>query len=913
MTLPRPARILIAIVFACGVATLVGAAREATTARGVGPLVQVLFLAILVAGSWLWPLILYRGPNSSEAHHFDEGLLVIMVLLLPPAGTVLAFALATVAAQVGRRRPLVKSAFNFGQITVAVGLAVATVQLIAPPTARLSAASVGAAALGGLVFFMVNQAFLVAIVVAAGGVRARDAALDGFEIRLMLLGTCVALGLMDALAISGYQWSLIAAPVPFAILRQVLRGHYRARHDRSRLNGLLNAAIEAHASMGAMEVEQALTGSARELLRSPIAMLSEAPPLAGELGAQFAVADGSRWLVVAGRPKAEPFDSADRSLLEALVAIGAGALSNAALYQEGRFQREQLSAITSSLGEGVCALDREGGVTFVNPAATAMLGWPQESASMAPNSMLLPAMRAMHGLETLRFDDVTFQRADGSLLPVAFTVSPILDDGEAVGAVIAFRDITERKAFEDELARHAFHDALTGLANRRLFIDHLDHALRRSERSNEEHAVLFADIDRFKIINDSLGHHAGDQLLVAIAERIRAALRPGDTLARFGGDEFTVLLEGVSGVEDAVGAVERIGAALRQPIMLPEGHEMVPTLSIGIALTSGKTRDDILHDADVAMYQAKAKGRTGHYEIFDTAAMGARSAERLDLESALRKALDREELEVYYQPLFDINDRRVIGAEALVRWNHPERGLLSPDEFIGLAEETGQIHPLGRFVLEQAFRRARLWRDRYGIELSMSVNLSARQFQRPGLVDEVEAILRTTQVDPRQICLEITESIAMDDIQRSSAALRQLKRAGVRLAIDDFGTGHSSLGYLKQFPVDVVKIDRSFVDGLDTNPVDSAIAAAVIGLAGAVGMTTVAEGVETLAQLEHLRSLGCPVVQGFLLGRPMPAEAIEAVLTEQMMRPVDGRVAVRRLHLQPRERERELAGVEHAR
>jgi Amt family ammonium transporter len=290
------------------------------------------------------------------------------------------------------------------------------------------------------------------------------------------------------------------------------------------------------------------------------------------------------------------------------------------------------------------------------------------------------------------------------------------------------------------------------------------------------------------------------------------------------------------------------------------------------------TRDDVLHDADVAMYQAKAKGFPGSYQIFDRAAMGARSAERLDLEAALRRGLECDELEVFYQPLYAVSEGRVVGAEALVRWRHPDRGLLAPDQFIALAEETGLILPLGRFVLEQACRQARIWQDRLGSDLGMSVNLSARQFQQPGLVDEVESILAASGVEPRQICLEITETLVMENLEHTIGALRRLKSLGVRLAIDDFGTGYSSLGYLKHFPVDVVKIDRSFVEGLDTNPVDSAIAAAVIGLAKTLGMTTVAEGVETEAQLIHLQSLGCPVVQGYYFSRPLPGPAFDELI-----------------------------------
>jgi diguanylate cyclase (GGDEF)-like protein/PAS domain S-box-containing protein len=733
-----------------------------------------------------------------------------------------------------------------------------------------------AAAVAALVFFVVNNLALAAIL-AATGAPLRRALVDGIEIRFVLVGASVALGLLGALAISAYTWAVVISIVPMVILRQVLAGHFRARHDRTRLLGLLDATLDAHRAIGDGSVNDVLLASARTLLRCPSAALVDTP---ADDGVSVQLEGSGRWLEVAGRNRSEPFDDADRALLEALAAVGSGALTNATLFDEVRYQRNRLEAITSSLGEGVCAVDSAGRLTFANPAADEMLGHADLN-STARSFLAAPALRAMELRGLVRNDDTTFERADGSVFPVAFTASPIIDGQDAVGAVIAFRDIAERKVFEEQLAKHAFHDSLTSLPNRRLFLDHLDHAIRRSSRSGEMHAVLFADVDRFKLINDSLGHHAGDQLLVAIAERVQGALRPGDLLARFGGDEFTILVENISDASDAVAVARRILTALAEPIVL-DAHETVSTLSIGIALTSpDKSRDDILHDADVAMYQAKAKGRTGHYEIFDADAMGSRSPERLDLETALRRAVEAGQLETYYQPLVSVASGACIGAEALVRWNHPTRGLLSPGEFIGLAEETELILPIGRFVLEQACWRARSWRDQFGVPLSMSINLSPRQFLQPRLVEEVAEILAMTGVDPGQICLEITESLAMSDVDWVTNVLLDLKGLGVQVAIDDFGTGYSSLGYLKRFPVDVVKIDRSFVDGMESSAVDAAIVAAVIGLADAVGMTTVAEGVETAAQLEHLRKLGCKTVQGFYLAKPMQASGMEALLWAQ--------------------------------
>ena len=426
------------------------------------------------------------------------------------------------------------------------------------------------------------------------------------------------------------------------------------------------------------------------------------------------VADRTLWLGAAGRSAGEPFDEADRALLAALASVAGVALANAELDADVRQQRENLSEITRSLGEGVCAVSEDGRITFLNRAGATMLGWygPGMDAGLPPTAeapafLREPALRAMALGRNVASDDTLFQRLDGSLFPVTMTASPVVGGPASGGAVIVFRDTSERKAFEEQLARHAFQDALTGLANRRLLLDHLDHALLQASRTDSTVAVLFCDIDRFKVVNDNLGHQLGDDLLRVIAERLRRAVRPGDTLSRFGGDEFVVILEGVASREEAGEVATAILETLRDPIALRAGREVVATVSIGIALSEqGTSRDDLLQNADMAMYRAKERGRGGQFTFFDVDRMGVSSLNRLDLDTSLHHVVDRGEIEVHYQPLVSLIDRRIVGAEALVRWNHPDHGVLPPAHFVKLAEDNGTIVPIDGLVIEQACRQA---------------------------------------------------------------------------------------------------------------------------------------------------------------------------------------------------------------
>jgi diguanylate cyclase (GGDEF)-like protein/PAS domain S-box-containing protein len=484
-----------------------------------------------------------------------------------------------------------------------------------------------------------------------------------------------------------------------------------------------------------------------------------------------------------------------------------------------------------------------------------------------------------------------FRRKDGATFPVEVGVSGVEYKGERLTLASA-RDLSERFA----LAHLALHDSLTDLPNRTLLMERLEHALAklRSSRKDRRYsvAVLFLDLDNFKVINDCLGHGSGDRLLVEVAERIKACLSPGDTAARLGGDEFVVVLEEVRGADDAILVAERIVGSLGAPVAL-DGRELSISTSIGISLGSPASNrpvraEDLMREADIAMYGAKKKGRNC-YEVFDPS-MGSRAIERLKLETELRRAARSpgEEFAIYYQPTVDLRTGRVRGMEALLRWSQPERGLVLPAEFIPIAEETGLIATIGNWVLREACHQGAEWhgdwRERYpGAELPrIAVNLSAKQFQHPYLVAEVANILSETGLDPRTLELEITESVVMDSAEDVVDKLEKLKELGVRLAIDDFGTGYSSMNYLQRFPLDLLKIDRSFVEGLGRDPEALPIVSAIVRLARALHLDVVAEGGETAEQLKHLRDLGSNLAQGYYFTEPLPSKAASALLQRNL-------------------------------
>jgi len=460
------------------------------------------------------------------------------------------------------------------------------------------------------------------------------------------------------------------------------------------------------------------------------------------------------------------------------------------------------------------------------------------------------------------------------------------EDNKAYRMAGSLTDITLRKKVEEQLVHGAFHDALTGLPNRALFMDRLQHVITTAQRraGSPYYAVLFLDMDRFKIINDSLGHAVGDQLLVVVGRKLADCIRPGDTVARLGGDEFAIILENISDQNHAVEVAERIRKKLVTPLSVA-GHELYTTVSIGIALGAERYErpEQVLRDADIAMYEAKERGNAC-FEIFD-AQMHANVLDRLQLEADLRRALDQQQFVLYYQPIIDLKMQRLTGLEALIRWNHPKRGLIYPLEFIPIAEENGLIYPIGEWILNQACRDLKLIQAQYVSQppLTMSINISSKQFNQGDLLNKLSSVVRESGVDPRTVALEITESMIMENVDAAIETMKQLRDMGIQIHIDDFGTGHSSLSYLHRFPVNALKIDRSFINRLSSDGANKEIITSIVSLADSLHFDVIAEGVEQEHQLSNIQKMKCGYGQGFLFARPMNFHALGAWMQRQSL------------------------------
>jgi diguanylate cyclase (GGDEF)-like protein/PAS domain S-box-containing protein len=577
------------------------------------------------------------------------------------------------------------------------------------------------------------------------------------------------------------------------------------------------------------------------------------------------VRDGlESFLVVAGVAVEQP---AVRRALHGLGAQIGLALETAALTEEihRRAGEGRLSALVQHSSDLIAVIGADGDVIYQSPSIERVLGYTPAETTV---ERLLPAgarlLDSARPGETAVVETVLAHR-DGTPREFEVQLTNLLEDERVRGIVLNCRDVSERREFERQLEHQAFHDPLTGLANRALFGERVRHAVARARRENGALAVLSIDLDDFKTINDGLGHAAGDAVLTEVAKRLATTVRASDTAARFGGDEFAVLLEDVSGAQEAADGAERLLAALAEPLAI-DGKEILVRASLGISVAEGGDADELLRDADAAMHIAKRDGRGG-YRLFEPD-MHEGVLARLELRSDLQQAVAAGQLELYYQPVVRLCDGTVSGLEALLRWHHPRRGMVGPDLFIPLAEEMGLIVEIGRWVLREGCRRAVEIQADAGLPLTMAINLSVKQLQDAGIVADVRAALADSGLDPARLTLEITESVMMTDPDLIVERLHQLKALGLRLAMDDFGTGYSSLSYLSRLPVDILKMDRSFLRA-GASPQASGLATAVVALGSTLDLTVVAEGVEHAEQWERLRELGCDLGQGFYFARPM--------------------------------------------
>jgi diguanylate cyclase (GGDEF)-like protein/PAS domain S-box-containing protein len=550
---------------------------------------------------------------------------------------------------------------------------------------------------------------------------------------------------------------------------------------------------------------------------------------------------------------------------------------------------ERFRTLVQHAADMISVVNPDGDIRYQSPSVETILGY--SAADMVGTNILTYLHPddmdiARQSLAELYVDPTSARRTlirarhvDGSWRNLEGVGTNLLQNPDVGGLLLNIRDVTERTALEDQLTHQAFHDPLTGLPNRVFFTNRLEFAAAHARLQGSDLAVVFLDLDNFKVVNDSLGHQAGDKLLVEVANRLRATLRSTDTVARFGGDEFTFLLEGDATEKGVAQVVERIQEALHEPLTV-EGHDLSAASSMGIAISTPETlsTEELLRRADIALYRAKRNGKAQSAIYAND--MKTDSIERLLLEIDLRHALERGELLLYYQPVVELSTGRLSGVESLLRWRHPVRGMVMPAEFVPLAEENGTIIQIGLWALERACYQVKAWQADPGITpaLTVSVNLSARQFKHPDLVASVASILERTGVSPGSLKLEITETVGMEDAEQTTVMLNELRELGVSIALDDFGMGHSALSYLKRFPIDTIKLDRLFISGLGTDKGDGAIVQASIKLAKDMGLKVTAEGVETRDQIQVLYSLGCDYGQGYFFARPMPAFAMETYL-----------------------------------
>jgi diguanylate cyclase (GGDEF)-like protein/PAS domain S-box-containing protein len=713
------------------------------------------------------------------------------------------------------------------------------------------------------------------------------------------------LALVEAVGRASVNESAVASAVrvlgPDSKVRLVLWDEHEARVVASNGAGGWTLSADAADWLRAqlLRPERVVTAEPPELVSTSLGLATAEPMVAVGLSSQ----GQEHGALVAHSPTTMPLDVTDAlgSLASQVsLALEAASLSEDLHRQKSEARFRSLVAHASDL---ITVLDGEGLITYQSPSIERLLGFSPEDAEGTAFLKLVtendrPRLerildgRAARGGEAHTFE-CSLRHADGRSIEFEVQHTHLLDDEHVRGIVLNSRDVSERKAFEDQLSHQAFHDPVTGLANRALFADRVAHALRATVRKGALVAVMFIDLDDFKTVNDSLGHQAGDAVLAEVGARLERAIRPADTVARFGGDEFAVLLDGVENSDEAAMIADRLLLELDAPVVI-DRQQVYARASIGICMSDedllSQDAEELLRNADVAMYMAK-RGSKGRYQLFEPV-MHERVVERLELRAELESALERGQLEIYYQPVVRLAGGSRYGVEALLRWHHPTRGLIAPLQFIPLAEETGLIVPIGRWVLNEACRKAADLNSRWEPSLRMSINLSVKQLQSDSIVHDVRDALEATGIDPASLVLEVTETVMLADADIAVERLHALKELGVAIAMDDFGTGYSSLSYLSRLPVDILKMDRSFLAGAQID--EDGLAAAIMAIGERLGLEVVAEGIEQSEQIDALQNLGFGLGQGYYFGRPMPAASLDehfAGPDEDLLKPLDPNAA----------------------
>jgi diguanylate cyclase (GGDEF)-like protein/PAS domain S-box-containing protein len=748
--------------------------------------------------------------------------------------------------------------------------------------------------------------------------------LSGMRLAILSLATFTAPAMLVVGAVrteNGELLVVVGAATTLSALVLVRLAGMVARHERGerREHAVAQAAASLVVAWTPEDIHRVAVDSALEIVGAEGA--TAAVVVDGAEGREVGAAAGARadallahglegisagegrWtetpLVVQGEPRGtlaihtpDKLGPASRDGLAALTGQVALALESTQLAEDlhERQSAERFRSLVQNSSDVIALLEPDLTIRYHTPSVERVLGYGEDELvgtrlidlADGPDAERLRGFFADVCLtpSTPMPRDLPLRAHDGSVVRLESIFNNLLDDPNVAGVVVTARDVTERRKLEAELEHQAFHDSLTGLANRALFSNRVSHAIERGVRRRNLFAVLLIDLDDFKTVNDSLGHAAGDELLVLVARRLESCLRPEDTCARLGGDEFAILIENIASPEAAIVVSQRILDAIGEPLRL-FGSEVAAQGSVGIAVGSGdQSPTEVLRSADLAMYSAKNEGKS-RFALYEPA-MHEHVLERLALKADLQRSVVDEQFEVHYQPIVALQTGEIVAVEALVRWRHPERGLVYPDDFIPLAEETGLILPLGRFVLETACRDVQHWRVRGLRDLGVSVNISATQLASASLPAEVTAALRGASLEPSALTLEITESMLLDS-HAVSARLAELKALGVRVAIDDFGTGYSSLNYLRRFPVDMLKIAKPFVDQIGADPEQERLAEAILRLGGTLGLDTVAEGIEEAGQRERLRRLNCRYGQGFFFSPPLPVDQIDVLLRRPLV------------------------------